>query len=122
MQQVGRSIWHVPLTHRHRQGGLMEPLPKSPVAVPLLLAGPAALDAAAIPPRPRQIPVPALGLLTDERLAGLASGGDRAAFGLIFHRYHQELYRFCVSILRNAEDAGDALQTTMLRALNALEG
>ena len=41
---------------------------------------------------------------------------------MIFHRYHQELHRYCVSILRNAEDAGDALQSTMLRALNALEG
>lgn len=88
----------------------MKPLPQSEVAVPLLLA------------RPRPLPAPALRLLSDERLARLASAGDRAAFGVIFHRYHRELYRFCVSILHSAADAEDALQTTMLSALNALQG
>jgi RNA polymerase sigma factor (sigma-70 family) len=61
-------------------------------------------------------------LLTDERLARLAAKGDRMAFEAIFDRYHQELYRYCVSLLRNREDAADALQSTMMRALRALDG
>jgi RNA polymerase sigma factor (sigma-70 family) len=65
---------------------------------------------------------PAFRLLSDERLAGLAAAGDRAAFGVIFDRHHQELFRYCVSLTRNPDDAADALQSTMLRALRALEG
>src|SRR4051794_37131487 len=102
----------------------MKPLPESDVAVPIpmLLPGPPAVDLAPGASRRRAVPGPMLPLLSDERLARLASAGDRAAFGAIFHRYHQELYRFCVSLLRDPEDAGDALQSTMLRALKALEG
>jgi RNA polymerase sigma factor (sigma-70 family) len=99
----------------------MKPLPE-PQAVPVLLGGPEAVDVAATAPRPLQLPLPALRLLSDERLARLASAGDRAAFGVIFHRYREDLLRYCVSILHNAEDACDALQSTMLHALNALEG
>lgn len=100
----------------------MKPLPEAQATVPALLRGCEADDVAASTPRLFPLPIPALALLSDERLARLASVGDRAAFGAIFHRYHKELHRYCVSILRNAEDAGDALQSTMLRALNALEG
>jgi RNA polymerase sigma factor (sigma-70 family) len=98
----------------------MDPLPHSQAAAPIPAGGTAALDVAA--PRRLPLPLPALWLLSDERLARLASAGDRAAFGVIFRRYHQELQRYCLSILRNADDAGDALQSTMLRALNSLEG
>jgi RNA polymerase sigma factor (sigma-70 family) len=87
-----------------------------------MLLGGSGVEAPAAASRPLPIPAAALRLLSDERLARLASAGDRAAFGVIFHRYHQELHRYCASILRNPEDAGDALQSTMLRALNALEG
>src|SRR4051794_12258352 len=72
--------------------------------------------------RRRSLPAPALSLLTDERLARMAGAGDTAAFAVIFQRYHQRLYRYCLSIVRNSDDAGDALQSTMLRALNALRG
>jgi RNA polymerase sigma factor (sigma-70 family) len=64
----------------------------------------------------------ALRLLSDERLAHLAAEGDRAAFAVIFDRYHQRLFSYCASILRNRDDAADALQSTMLRAMRALEG
>jgi RNA polymerase sigma factor (sigma-70 family) len=67
-------------------------------------------------------PARALRVLSDDRLARLASGGDRAAFAAIFDRYHQALYRYCLSIVRDPADAADAVQTTMLRALRALEG
>jgi RNA polymerase sigma factor (sigma-70 family) len=61
-------------------------------------------------------------LASDERLVRLASVGDRRAFAEIYERYHQKLYRYCRSILRNDEDARDALQNTMLKALGALPG
>ena len=59
---------------------------------------------------------------SDARLARLAAGGDRAAFAAIFDRYHQDLYRYCVSLLHHSDDAADALQSTMLHALRSLEG
>ena len=52
----------------------------------------------------------------------LARRGDPRAFEGIFERYHQELYRYCLAILGNREDAQDALQGTMLAAVRALPG
>jgi RNA polymerase sigma factor (sigma-70 family) len=63
-----------------------------------------------------------LRLLTDDRLARSAAGGETRAFAAIFQRYHQELYRYCRAILRNDGDAEDALQNTMVRVLGALPG
>lgn len=65
---------------------------------------------------------PALGMLTDRRLARLASKGDPAAFAAIYERHHQDLFRYCRSITGNGDDAGDALQSTMAAALRALRG
>jgi len=59
---------------------------------------------------------------TDERLARQAARADERAFAAIYRRYNQEIYRFCLSILGNAEDARDALQSTMVKALQALPG
>lgn len=61
-------------------------------------------------------------LLSDERLTRRAVGGDERAFAAIFRRYHQNLYRFCLSIVGNPEDAQDALQNTMMKVLRALPG
>jgi len=44
------------------------------------------------------------------------------SFESAYRRYHQSLYRYCFSILGNAEDAQDALQNAMLKAMRALEG
>src|SRR4051794_9248778 len=63
-----------------------------------------------------------LRLLSDERLARLAARGDRPAFAVIFDRYHQGLFGYCASILHDKDDAADAVQNTMLRAMRALEG
>ena len=63
-----------------------------------------------------------LGVLSDERLARRAVDGDERAFAAIFSRYHQRLYRFCLSIVGNPEDAQDALQNTMVKVLRALPG
>jgi RNA polymerase sigma factor (sigma-70 family) len=61
-------------------------------------------------------------LLSDERLTRRAVGGDEQAFAAIFSRYHQSLYRFCLTIVGNPEDASEALQNTMIKVLRALPG
>lgn len=60
--------------------------------------------------------------LSDERLTRRACGGDESAFAAIFRRYHQPLYRFCLAIVGNPEDAQDALQNTMVKVMRALPG
>jgi RNA polymerase sigma factor (sigma-70 family) len=59
-------------------------------------------------------------LLSDERLARLVSRGSERAFGALYQRHHQALYRYCRSIVRDEDDAQDALQSAMMRALVAL--
>lgn len=61
-------------------------------------------------------------LLSDNHLMRLAVDGNQRAFGAIYRRYHQELYRYCLAILRSPEDARDALQSTMVNALRSLPG
>ncbi|HET7591009.1 MAG TPA: RNA polymerase sigma factor [Solirubrobacterales bacterium] len=61
-------------------------------------------------------------LFSDEKLTRRAVGGDERAFAAIFRRYHQSLYRFCLAIVGNPEDAQDALQNTMAKVLRALPG
>jgi RNA polymerase sigma factor (sigma-70 family) len=60
--------------------------------------------------------------LSDERLAELASTGHSDAFGTLYERYRDALSRYCRSIVRDTEDAGDALQNTMLSVLRSLQG
>jgi RNA polymerase sigma factor (sigma-70 family) len=59
--------------------------------------------------------------LGDERLARLATRGSTRAFAAVYERYHQTLYRYCRSIVRDDADAQDALQSTFTRALSALQ-
>jgi RNA polymerase sigma factor (sigma-70 family) len=61
-------------------------------------------------------------LLSDDRLAKAAAAGDISAFEAIFNRYQDDLYRFCVGILREPQDAQDAVQNTMVKAMRALPG
>jgi RNA polymerase sigma factor (sigma-70 family) len=65
---------------------------------------------------------PSVGPRSDRRLADRASKGDRRAIAVIFERYQQELYAFCLGILGEPEDAQDALQNTMVKVLKALPG
>ncbi|MBS1894949.1 MAG: sigma-70 family RNA polymerase sigma factor, partial [Actinobacteria bacterium] len=58
----------------------------------------------------------------DRRLARRAARGDQDAFAAIFRRYQQDIYRYCVAILGDRQDAQDALQNTMVKALRALPG
>jgi RNA polymerase sigma factor (sigma-70 family) len=59
--------------------------------------------------------------LGDERLVRMAAAGNERAFAAIYQRYHQQLYRYCRSIVQDEADAQDALQSTFLRALAALQ-
>jgi RNA polymerase sigma factor (sigma-70 family) len=62
-----------------------------------------------------------LGRMADERLAQLVAAGRERAFAVLYERYHQPLYRYCRSMLRNDQDAQDALQSTFASALAALQ-
>jgi RNA polymerase sigma factor (sigma-70 family) len=57
----------------------------------------------------------------DERLARLVGNGSERAFRTIYERYHQPLYRYCRSIVREEADAQDALQSTLASAFAALK-
>jgi RNA polymerase sigma factor (sigma-70 family) len=61
-----------------------------------------------------------VGRRSDDRLAALVAEGNQQAFAVLYERYHQQLYRYCRSILHNDGDAQDALQSTMTAALAAL--
>ncbi len=56
----------------------------------------------------------------DERLAREVAAGNDRAFATLFHRYHQQLYRYCRSLTRDERDAEDALQSALTKALVAL--
>jgi len=76
----------------------------------------------AVAPRNAASHVRPVRLLGDQRLVRLAAEGDRRAFAEIYRRHHQEIYRYCLAILRSPEDARDALQSTMMNALRSLPG
>ncbi len=71
------------------------------------------------PRRPGPTVVPAR-LLSDEQLAREVEAGREAAFTTLFGRHHQSLYRYCRSLVGNEQDAQDALQTSLTKALLAL--
>lgn len=60
--------------------------------------------------------------LDDRRLARHATRGERRAFEEIYRRYHRDLYRFCMAIVADRQDAEEALQGTMVKVLRALPG
>lgn len=64
---------------------------------------------------------PRLSRLSDERLARHVERGGEQAFRVLYERYHQPLYRYCRSIVRDDTDAQDALQSAFTGALAALQ-
>jgi RNA polymerase sigma factor (sigma-70 family) len=59
-------------------------------------------------------------LLSDERLATMAGTGSDPAFAMLYRRYDGPLHGYCLSIVKNAEDARDVLQSAWMKALVAL--
>src|SRR4051812_27454531 len=55
-------------------------------------------------------------------LRSQAVRGDEAAFAELYRRHVQKLYRYSLSILRNPDDAADAVQNSMVNAFSALRG
>jgi RNA polymerase sigma-70 factor (ECF subfamily) len=55
-----------------------------------------------------------------ERLVDQAKNGDAIAFGRIFDRFNEPIYRFIVSRVRRPADAEDLTQTVFVKALEAL--
>ena len=51
-----------------------------------------------------------------------ARAGDARMLREIFSSHHQQLYRYCLAILGDPQDAEDALQNTMLKVVRALPG
>jgi len=71
--------------------------------------------AAAVPhPDPAGMPHP------DEALAVRARGGDAAAFGEIFERYHHRIVNYLYGLVRDRELANDLAQDSFLKAYRAL--
>jgi RNA polymerase sigma factor (sigma-70 family) len=64
---------------------------------------------------------PLAALRLPRALRSRSARGDAAAFAAVYQRHHQEIYRYCRAILRDDEDAQDALQTTMAKAFAALQ-
>jgi RNA polymerase sigma factor (sigma-70 family) len=79
----------------------------------------------AAPPADAQTSVPKgptrLSRLSDELLARYTARGSQRAFAVLYERYHQPLYGYCRSIVRDDTDAQDALQSTFAGALSALQ-
>ena len=61
-----------------------------------------------------------LSRLSDELLARQVTRGSARAFSALYQRYHQQLYRYCRSILREDADAQDAVQAAFTAAFSAL--
>ena len=57
----------------------------------------------------------------DDDLVRLAAGGDRGAFGTLVERHGPNIYRLCLRIMGNPEDAHDAAQDTFLVAMRKLD-
>src|SRR5436309_3119989 len=77
------------------------------------------MEAFALSPDAVRVPLPQR-MLSDDRLLRLVAAGNPQAFGAVYARYHAPLYAYCRSIVRDPDDARDALQNTMLKALAAL--
>src|SRR4051794_27624965 len=65
--------------------------------------------------------LPGLRFGRESVLRSRAATGDAAAFARIYERHHDALYGYCQSLLRDDEDARDALQSTMATAFAALQ-
>ena len=58
---------------------------------------------------------------TDPDLVSGAQGGDTRAFDELVRRYRDKVYRLSFKILRNEDDAAEALQDAFLSAYRGLK-
>ena len=58
----------------------------------------------------------------DQNLIEKVNTGDYLAFEALVNRYEGKVYRLCMRMLRNAEDAEDALQEVFLQVYRGLKG
>jgi RNA polymerase sigma factor (sigma-70 family) len=65
-------------------------------------------------------PQGALELSSDATLARRVASGDDAAYAAIYTRYHARIEAYCRAIVRHDEDARDAAQNAMAKALVAM--
>jgi RNA polymerase sigma-70 factor, ECF subfamily len=61
-------------------------------------------------------------LRDDQGLVLKAKSGDSSAFGALYERHRSRVYRCAFQVLRNREDAEDAVQRCFQRALTKLPG
>jgi RNA polymerase sigma-70 factor (ECF subfamily) len=57
---------------------------------------------------------------TDEELADLARAGDLEAYGELASRHESRVYRLCLRLLRDPEDARDAAQDAFVSGLRTI--
>lgn len=57
---------------------------------------------------------------TDTELVGGVLAGDREAFAAVYDRYADRLHDFCWSVLRDRDEAADAVQDTFVLAVERL--
>jgi DNA-directed RNA polymerase specialized sigma24 family protein len=81
---------------------------------------PSAMTSPAVPLSPPVRRPRLRALRSDEALARRAGAGDEEAVAVLYARYALRLEAYCRSIVRNDEDARDALRSTMTNAWLAL--
>jgi len=58
--------------------------------------------------------------LNDSRLIGLIHGGNREAFGELYHRYYKKVYHRCFSFTKDPDEAFDLAQEALMKAFDKL--
>jgi RNA polymerase sigma-70 factor (ECF subfamily) len=69
-------------------------------------------------PSPAPLTTPLSG--SDELLAGRVARDGQAPFAVLYERHRGDLHRYCLSVVRDHEEAADAAQEAWLRAFVAL--
>ncbi|GFO57160.1 RNA polymerase sigma factor [Geomonas sp. Red276] len=60
------------------------------------------------------------GMMTDQEVVGRVLSGDAASFELIMRRYNRRLYRIARGVLRDDDEAEDAVQEAYIKAYRNL--
>src|SRR5436305_238025 len=69
-----------------------------------------------------RLPLAPFGMLSDQALARRVGAGDQRAFEALYRRFKDPLYRYCMALVRQPQDAEEALQAAMVNAYRALRG